>query len=274
MGSVMRRQLNFTCEGASLAATLDAASGSTGLLIVSGGNEIRSGAHRGMAWLAAEVAALGYPVFRFDRRGIGDSEGENGGFESSGPDIAAALATFRTHCPHLTRIIAFGNCDAASALLIHPSEGDPDALLLANPWTFDTPAHDQQPDDSMPPPAAIRARYAAKLRDPREWVRLLRGGVDLRKLARGLRSARAKPVPSGLVGAMRQGIARFDGRITVLLASRDATAMAFAEQWRTSFGPQADAMALESIDSGSHSFADDVSRAWLLTQIVRALRAS
>ena len=38
-----RRQLSFVCEGAELWGTLDAAPGRTGLLIVSGGNEIRSG---------------------------------------------------------------------------------------------------------------------------------------------------------------------------------------------------------------------------------------
>ena len=112
----MRHQLSFPCEGATLAATLDEAPGTTGLLIVSGGNEIRSGAHRGMATLAQRIAAAGHPVFRFDRRGIGDSEGENTGYTNSGPDIAAAIAAFRRAAPQLTRIIAFGNCDAASAL--------------------------------------------------------------------------------------------------------------------------------------------------------------
>ena len=53
----MRHQLSFACEGAALAASLDEAAGGTGLLIVSGGNEIRSGAHRGMAMLAARIAA-------------------------------------------------------------------------------------------------------------------------------------------------------------------------------------------------------------------------
>src|SRR3546814_9170156 len=88
----MRHQLTFACEGAALAATLDEAPGTTGLLIVSGGNEIRSGAHRGRAMLAQRIAAAGHPVFRFDRRAIGDSEGENGGFEASGPDIEIGRA--------------------------------------------------------------------------------------------------------------------------------------------------------------------------------------
>src|SRR3546814_3198101 len=57
MEPVVRHHLTFACEGAALAATLDEAPGTTGLLIVSGGNEIRSGAHRGMAMLAQRIAA-------------------------------------------------------------------------------------------------------------------------------------------------------------------------------------------------------------------------
>jgi pimeloyl-ACP methyl ester carboxylesterase len=72
---VTRRPVVFDCEGARLFGSLDQASGETGLLIVSGGNEIRCGAWSGQALLAARLAGAGHPVFRFDRRGVGDSEG-------------------------------------------------------------------------------------------------------------------------------------------------------------------------------------------------------
>ena len=59
----MRQWLSFDVEGTNCVATIDAPSGENhhpnGLLIVSGGNEIRSGAHRGMARLAAEMAKNG-----------------------------------------------------------------------------------------------------------------------------------------------------------------------------------------------------------------------
>jgi len=105
----MRELTNFPCEGDTLIGTLDDAPGTTGLLIVSGGNELRCGAHRGMALLAADLAAAGIPVFRFDRRGIGDSDGANHGYQDSGPDIAAAVRAFRTlartlsSCSHVSR---------------------------------------------------------------------------------------------------------------------------------------------------------------------------
>lgn len=81
---------SFGCGSMTLAGTLDSAPGTTGLLIISGGNEIRSGAFGGQAELAACIARAGFPVFRFDRRGVGDSEGENRGFRHSHRDITTA----------------------------------------------------------------------------------------------------------------------------------------------------------------------------------------
>lgn len=262
----MRRVLSFECEGDSLWATLDEAPGSTGLLIVSGGNEIRMGAHRGMAMLAADIAALGHPVFRFDRRGIGDSEGRNRDFRSSGPDIEAAIRTFRAECPHIEHIVAFGNCDAASALVLE-SFAALDALVLANPWVIEAA-------DDLPAPAAIRARYAERLKDPQSWGRLFSGAINLRKLARGLARV-AMPRPrSTLAASLARGIIAFRGPVTVLLAQRDGTAIAFASEWE---GPDfALARAKSSIsvirlDSASHSFAGQEDKSVLKAALLSAL---
>lgn len=285
----MRRWLSFDVEGSQCAATLDEAAGECGLLIVSGGNEIRCGAHRGMAMLAAKVAAAGHPVLRFDRRGIGDSEGENGGFESSAADIAAAIALFRRECPQLTRIVGFGNCDAASALILHHRVGGVDAMLLGNPWTIEVEAvverkeastphentgnSDTYATTSLPPAAAIRARYLAKLKDPREWLRLLRGGVDLRKLFKGLGAARKSAPPSGLAARLAAAGAACDVPMTVLIASGDGTAQAFLAEWKgPAFKAMRDKARLESFDTPSHSFADAASRAWLEARVLDALR--
>ena len=266
MGAPMRRILSFACEGARLAATLDDASGTTGLLIVSGGNEIRIGAHRGMAKLAKEIAEAGHPVFRFDRRGIGDSEGENGGFTESGPDIGAAVSAFKAECPALTRIVAFGNCDAASALMLHCPSGV-DRAVLANIWVI-------EPVDDLPPPAAIKARYWERLRDPRAWVGLFTGAVNLRKLAGGLlRIAKPERV-SALSGQVARGMASFAGSIHILLAERDGTAIAFADEWqKPTFAPvrsRADVQ-VTKLDSASHSFASDGDYRVLTETLLKAL---
>ncbi len=258
----MRRQLTFPCMGETLAATLDEASGNTGLLIVSGGNELRIGAHRGMAIAAAAIAAEGHPVFRFDRRGIGESGGINLGFRSSGPDIAAAAAAFRAQAG-VARIVAFGNCDAATALAMFHGTAEIDALLLANPWVIES-------SDGLPPAAAIRARYAERLRSPAEWLRLLRGGVDLRRIVGGVSKIvgtrrERSPLMAAFVAGLEPGTPT-----RILLAEGDNTAIAFQSEWRCE--PLSRRIPSVSRATASHSFGRDGDAAWLREQMLAALR--
>lgn len=261
-----RLPLSFGCGTLHLAGTLDTAPGTTGLLIVSGGNEIRAGAFAGQAQLAARIARAGFPVFRFDRRGVGDSEGENRGFRHSARDIGAALEAFRAIAPQVSRVVAFGNCDAASALMLAGGAGMA-GLVLSNPWTIE---HEPGGDDpnTTPPRAAIRARYLEKLTNPRDVARLLSGGVDLRKLARGLaRSVGPVPAPSDLAGEMRDGIAGFAGEVRILLATADRTAQMFEAAWDRN-DPR-----IRRCEGAGHAYVEPQHRDWLEAQILSALRA-
>jgi exosortase A-associated hydrolase 1 len=252
LGEIMRHTMTFVCEGENLAATLDVADGEAGLLIVSGGNEIRVGAHRSMAKLAADVAAQGHSVFRFDRRGIGDSEGENRGFAGSKSDIEAALAAFQMECPHLKKIVAFGNCDAASALTLHQPSGV-SHFVLANPWVFAAEA-------DCPAPAAVRAHYQKRIFDFNAWKRLLTGGVSVRQLVRGLVQASAPAGPSTLVEAVGAGLSTLPCPVSIILAEGDNTAIAFRDQWERSSMRSARArrdISVVSLQTASHSFAED-----------------
>lgn len=255
----------FGCGSLKLAGTLDTAPGTTGLLIVSGGNEIRSGAFGGQADMAARIAAAGFPAFRFDRRGIGDSEGENRGFRHSAKDIGAALDAFRAMAPQVSRVVAFGNCDAASALMLAKGAGC-DALVLSNPWTIESDG-DGTATDTTPPPAAIRARYLEKLTNPREIMRLLGGGVNLRKLARGLvHAVSPPPPPSSLAQDMAAGLAGFAGPVRILLATADRTAQVFESAWDRS-DPR-----IRRCEGAGHAYVEPGHRAWLEAQLVEMLR--
>jgi exosortase A-associated hydrolase 1 len=254
-----RRMILFDCQGARLAGTLDDASGSTGLLLVSGGNEIRSGAWGGQAQLAARIAAEGFPVLRFDRRGVGDSEGLNGGFRSSAPDIAAALAAFRRACPHLTRVVGLGNCDAASALVLARGAGL-DALLLSNPWTIDNEA-------APAPPAAVRDHYRRRLADPKALLRLVTGKVSPAKLIASLLQAlRPAPAPAGLAAELAKALPEYAGTVRILIAERDRTAQAFLAGWDRS-DPR-----LHICRDASHSFVEPPARDWYAAQVLSVLR--
>ncbi|GAA0300710.1 hydrolase 1, exosortase A system-associated [Sphingomonas oligophenolica] len=258
----MRRLIAFPCAGDTLLGTLDEGNAGIGLLIVSGGNEIRIGAHRGMASLAARLAASGTSVFRYDRRGVGDSTGENRGFLESAPDIAAAAATFSAETG-IRRLVAFGNCDAATALALFHGVAGIDALILANPWVV------EQSDD-LPPAAAIRARYAAKLRDPAELLRLLRGGVNISKIFNGLRKiSAAKYEIDTLASRLISALESTTIPTTILLAERDNTAIAFMARWQAT-GRRAE-VRIEQRDTDSHSFASQADKDWLFAQIEEAI---
>jgi len=228
----------FSCAGETLVGSLDEAAGTTGVLIVAGGNEVRAGAHRGMAALAQALAAQGVPAFRFDRRGVGDSGGDNTGWEGSAPDLAAAVDAFREAQPHVVRIVGFGNCDGATALALFGVDAGIDALVLGNPWIGD--------DSPLPPPTAIRARYLGRLLDPKAWWRLLTGGLWSGKLWRGLAQAASIGTKPPLAEQIGRAVATIP--TTIVLAEGDRTAQQFAAALPS--------MAVTTIRSGSHSFAD------------------
>lgn len=254
-----RRHLAFPCEGSTLIGTIDEAAGTTGLLLVSGGNELRSGAWAGQAQFAARIAAHGFPVFRFDRRGVGDSDGPNGEFRTAGPDIAAALAAFRTAAPGLTRIVALGNCDAASALMLNQGAGC-DALILSNPWTIEG-------SDDAPPPEVLRDHYKRRLLSGEALKRLLTGQIPIGKLVRSLIAAvRPAPAPTSLAQDMARALASFGGPTTFLIAERDRTAVAFLAAW-----DKADKR-IRRCSQASHSYVEPEARAWLEAQVLEVLK--
>jgi exosortase A-associated hydrolase 1 len=266
----MRRMISFDCESHRLAATLDTGDKTTGLLLVSGGNEIRSGAYAGQAAMAAHFAGLGYPVFRYDRRGIGESEGENGGFETSGPDIAAAVAAFRRELPAIQRLVAFGNCDAASALALF--HNNIDALVLANPWVIEN-ASEGTP--TPPSASAIRSRYWNRLKNPRSLFDLFTGKINLRKLAGGLAKAAQKEKPTGLAARIGEALSASPLPVAILIAERDTTALAFMSAWKSEAFAAIrthDTVTLNTYATASHSFADAGAKAWLLDRIGFLLR--
>lgn len=256
----VRRHFTFTCESSQLVATLDEGAGTTGLLLVTGGNEVRSGAWAGQAQFAARIAAAGFPVMRFDRRGCGDSEGANAEFRSSAPDLATALAAFRSECPHLTRVVGMGNCDAASALMLAAGVGF-DGLVLSNPWTFEDGAAEEAP------PEAVRSHYRNRLKDLGAIKRLLTGQVALFPLLKSLLSAaKPPPPPSTLAQDMAAGMAVFRGPVRFLIADHDRTGLAFVSAW------SAAAAQIGRCPGATHSFVETHAREWLFEQTCTLLR--
>lgn len=273
----MRRWLSFDGTGAACAASLDDGGRPLGVVIVSGGSELACGAHGGMAQVAAVLAERGACVLRFDRPGVGDSTGVDPGFEASAPVIADAVRALHSACRHVERIVLVGNCDAASALLLaeerlrgEASVGEVAiaALVLTNVWLDDRTADG---DDALPPPAAIRSRYLARLASPREWWRLVSGGVDLRKLLAGLSAAAKAPALTGLTERLAAAAGQIRVPVIVLLAKGDPTAVGFADACsRQPLKSATQHFDVRHYASRSHSFADEADRRLLVDTILAA----
>ncbi|MBV9881948.1 MAG: hydrolase 1, exosortase A system-associated [Sphingomonadaceae bacterium] len=261
----MRRLLSLACAGEELAGSLDGAGGAIGLLLVTGGSQTRIGSHRMYERLAKSLAELGYPCLRYDRRGVGDSSGEDPGFRGSGPDLAAAAAAFRRESRGLERIVGFGLCDGASALALFGRQAGLDGLILVNPWLVEAEAGDQAP-------AAIRAHYRQRLLSREGWKKLLSGSVDWKKLLKGVRKISAKEQASPLARDCAAALAAGRLRAWAILAEGDGTAIAAQQELKA---PAFKGLieGVQKVASDSHTFARPGDEAALLAATVRALEA-
>lgn len=202
------------------AATRDA---EVGVVIVVGGPQYRAGSHRQFLHLSRRLAAFGWPVLRFDYRGMGDSEGAPRSFETVSEDIAVAVDALQQQTG-VRQVVLWGLCDGASAALMHaPADPRIRGLVLANPWARGAESFAS---------AQLKHYYARRVLDPAFWRKLLGGGVKLRAslaefIAR-LGQARAPARPAAdFRQRMLDALARFDGRILWLLSGRDLTAQEF-----------------------------------------------
>ena len=238
----MIRPLAISCGGAPRAA-----------LIVSGGVQTRVGPHRLFTQLAEALGGQGMAALRFDRRGVGDSEGENTGFLGSAVDIAAAASVLRSEGG--TDIVGIGLCDGAAALALFGAASGIQRLVLLNPWSFDS-------DVAEMPAAAQRDRTLKRLLDPRNWLRILSGGIDVKGALKTLFS-RGGVAESALSARLIAAINAFPGPVLVPLSRGDATAEAFAALL-PALGPHVHPVWLENAD---HTLTRPEARQALFTAI-------
>lgn len=286
----MREQISWELEGCQISATLDipdAKARNIYILIVSGGNEIRSGSHNSQSHLAQYMCAQGFHVLRYDRRGIGDSEGDNLGFEQSRDDIMAAIEFLRAKFSEDIHIVGFGNCDAASALLLYQDMLNLNKLIIANPWTIDTPVQNNDAQNNIADniddrnlnknssttssAAAIRARYWVRIKNPRTFIDLFTGKIDLRKLIGGLLKASQKENISDLGRNIVTILSKISVPTHILIANKDTTAMGFLGVYNAKSSVTArknNMVQLYTIESASHSFADNEAQSWLYEKLL------
>jgi uncharacterized protein len=218
-------------------------SSARGVLIVVGGPQYRVGSHRQFLLLARYLASANVPVFRFDYRGMGDSDGAMRDFETVDEDIRVAIDTFQANTPGLQEVVIWGLCDAASAALSYAHRDDRvSGLVLLNPWV--------RTEQGLAK-AYFKTYYLQRLVSRDFWAGLLHGrfnpvasvrslaGMVLRVAAPGGRQATVlgdgDPLEAGsLPERMAAGWERFHGPILLILSGDDLTAAEFRDTTATS----------------------------------------
>lgn len=234
------RFLTFDCDGDTLAGVLhepEREARDVGVLIIVGGPQYRVGSHRQFVLMGRDLCAAGYPVLRFDYRGMGDSSGGARSFESVDHDICKAIDTLFREQPHLRSAVIFGLCDAASAALMYGVRHDVRVLgmILANPWVR---------TETGQAKAYVRHYYGRRLLQRAFWAKVLTGEFDVANSLRSLRSLVSRAIGvnwdmtvSGsqhFTQRMLAGMQQFRGRVLLLLSGRDLTAREFDDFSRRS----------------------------------------
>jgi len=270
----------FDCHGDPLVAILHrpAAARRRGVLVVVGGGpQYRVGGHRQLTLWARRLCDEGYPVMRFDYRGMGDSHGSFNGFLQVDDDIRCALDRFCAEVPELDEIVLWGECDASSAILLYAWR-DPrvKGTVLLNPWVR---------TEAGQAKAVLRHYYLQRLLEPSFWKKLLGGQFNpltaLRSLMGNVRQARSAsssaapaavvadtnaPIPRSmpLPDSMRIGLERFSGRTMLVMSGRDIIAREFDDlisqspAWKAALA--ASHLQRHDVAEGDHTFSSAVQR--------------
>lgn len=208
-----------------------------GVLIVVGGPQYRVGSHRQFLQLARRLGQAGYPVMRFDSRGMGDSSGALRDFEAVNDDIASAINVFQRQCPKVDSFVILGLCDGASASLLYwdsLKDARLGGLVLLNPWVR---------SETTQARVQLKHYYGQRLLEGEFWRKLFAGRINFGRALGGFtkswqsaRQCRDQPaIENGrsFQQKMAQGLATFNGPILVMLSENDYTAKEFLEVART-----------------------------------------
>ncbi|PKB20291.1 hydrolase 1, exosortase A system-associated [Janthinobacterium sp. 64] len=240
--------------------SLPAAPGPRGILIVTGGPQYRVGSHRQFVLLARALAAQGWPVLRFDLRGMGDSEGSARDYRAAGPDIAGALAQFFDAVPTLREVALWGLCDGATAAACHaPRDARINALILLNPWVRSSAGLAR---------ATLRHYYLPRLLQGAFWRKLASGALQpgaslasLRQVAAATQEA--EPLDDAPAPALLRALTQFQGKVLLILSGDDLGAREWQALLRGDAAWRAVAARAQwtqaQVDGANHTFA---SAAW------------
>jgi pimeloyl-ACP methyl ester carboxylesterase len=207
-----------------------------GVLIIVGGPQYRVGSHRQFLLLSRRLASEGYPVMRFDYRGMGDASGAMRSFEEvDRPTSARPSKPSRANCAVAAQDRSLGalRCRVGGAPVCRCANHDPRVagLVLLNPWVRSEASLAQ---------TQIKHYYGQRLLQGEFWRKLLKrpdGSPEIRSRPaadgdawRAGRATRPAIKLTAVVSriAWRHGWREFSGKVLLILSGRTIRPRSFS----------------------------------------------
>jgi pimeloyl-ACP methyl ester carboxylesterase len=257
-----------------------------GVILLNAGGVPRVGPNRLHVPLARRLAARGDLVLRLDLSGIGDSSPRAGADENvvyseqAIGDVAVAVDWVRRQGAR--EVVVVGLCSGAYHAFKAAVAGQPiDAVVSINPLTFFwVPGMPLDVSAAVVTEAA--QRYGKSMRSAESWKKLIKGNVDLRRVARivyergrSVAEHRAREVLRRLrvplkndLGSELDQLARRDVAVSFIFAQNDPGLAMLREQGG---GSVKRVTSIEVIDGPDHTFTPRWSHPLLEAAIMRAI---
>jgi hypothetical protein len=191
LGGIVEQAARFGADGHlfGILSRPAAGAGKPAIVLLNAGSIPHVGPHRLYVRLARELARAGHPVLRFDFEGIGDSILRGPGRENH-PYVARPVEDIRAALEYLRRegcasFALVGLCSGAYHVFkagLELRDVPIERLVSINPWYFEW-REGLSLDTTVNHYGSVAA-YRSAAGDPARWKRLLRGEVDMKRLAR------------------------------------------------------------------------------------------
>lgn len=251
------------------------------VIMVTGGPQVRTGAHRLYVQLSRFLCANNWPTLRFDYEGMGDSEGNFVGFQNLEPSITAAMTFLQEKFRHPVQFIFWSLCDGATAVALygarHPQQIR--GMILCNPLVI---------TDEGLARSTIRHYYCKRLFEKEFLYKIIRFDLDVKDTIRSLwqslknaqffindKAACAESTSHQLPAMVMDSLHRFSRPIRIILSTDDIVASNFQDELKKDaqldLDYQKQKITLRVIEGADHTFVAPWAKKQLFRHTLKAL---
>jgi dienelactone hydrolase len=240
------------CRGA---AVIPEEGNRTAIILIHGWGTCRIGPQRFYVHFAEQLASEGYPVFRFDLPGRGESEGDDLkiSIDDMVQSVKDCISYIKEHYSSVERIGLCGICSGGNTAILASLREKTDFLILWSTFSF-------RPDK----PAAVKVRrtghllkvYFRKLFSASTWKKLFSGMVNFKlifKTVFGHHGAQPDTLKDSKVNVMAEW-KEYKSPVLFVYGKKDPEAAEAEKEYREYCEANGMNASFEGIRDASHNF--------------------